>query len=304
MKRNAILLVFVLILMTAVCSLPAFASAEVIGVPPFKVLKTSSNGYGMVDNRAIEFKAVMEGGHPPYYATFRVYCNDSLVYEDAKYIPATVTFSYMPTKSGTYRMILHLKDTEDGHADKEATVPVSPKPRYEYPETWEAIIQDVALTGDWASDLIRIAKSQLGYTADGAFIYRDGVRHHYSRYGEWYGAPYSEWCVMFISFCLNYAHIPTSFIPQEGGCVALMDHYVNHSAFEPANNGYVPGQGDIIFLDYVGKGIPTHVGIVESATSSIVYTIEGNTSKGVAEKSYTLADPQIMGFGSFQKLPR
>ena len=36
----------------------------------------------------------------------------------------------------------------------------------------------------------------------------------YTKYGAWYGFPRDPWCAMFVSWCANQAHIPTSVIPK------------------------------------------------------------------------------------------
>ena len=82
-----------------------------------------------------------------------------------------------------------------------------------------------SLSGDWSADLLTVAQSQLGYTQSEKNFELDaddGVTvRHYTRYGEWYGNPYGEWDVMFLSYCLNYAGIPQSAIPQRAGVLAL-----------------------------------------------------------------------------------
>lgn len=82
-----------------------------------------------------------------------------------------------------------------------------------------------SLSGDWSADLLTVAQSQLGYTQSEKNFEvdaDDGVTvRHYTRYGEWYGNPYGEWDVMFLSYCLNYAGIPQSAIPQRAGVLAL-----------------------------------------------------------------------------------
>lgn len=84
---------------------------------------------------------------------------------------------------------------------------------------------NTALSGDWSADLLTVAQSQLGYTQSEKNFEvdaDDGVTvRHYTRYGEWYGNPYGEWDVMFLSYCLNYAGIPQSAIPQRAGVLAL-----------------------------------------------------------------------------------
>ena len=82
-----------------------------------------------------------------------------------------------------------------------------------------------SLSGDWSADLLTVAQSQLGYTQSEKNFELDaddGVTvRHYTRYGEWYGNPYGSWDVMFLSYCLNYAGIPQSAIPQRAGVLAL-----------------------------------------------------------------------------------
>lgn len=57
---------------------------------------------------------------------------------------------------------------------------------------------------------------------DDCFDPADGVTlRYYSRYGQSYGNPYGEWDVMFLSYCLKYAGIPQSAIPQEASVLAL-----------------------------------------------------------------------------------
>lgn len=84
---------------------------------------------------------------------------------------------------------------------------------------------NTTLSGLWTEDLLTVAQSQLGYTQSEKNFEvdaDDGVTvRHYTRYGEWYGNPYGEWDVMFLSYCLNYAGIPQSAIPQRAGVLAL-----------------------------------------------------------------------------------
>lgn len=78
---------------------------------------------------------------------------------------------------------------------------------------------NTTLSGLWTEDLLTVAQSQLGYTQR-TLKWMVTVRH-YTRYGEWYGNPYGSWDVMFLSYCLNYAGIPQSAIPQRAGVLAL-----------------------------------------------------------------------------------
>ena len=84
---------------------------------------------------------------------------------------------------------------------------------------------NTSLSGLWTEDLLTVAQSQLGYEQSEKNFELDaddGVTvRHYTRYGEWYGNPYGSWDVMFLSYCLNYAGIPQSAIPQRAGVLAL-----------------------------------------------------------------------------------
>ena len=86
---------------------------------------------------------------------------------------------------------------------------------------------DTTLSDSWAENLIAVAKSQLGYEQSEKNFkletdeYNDEVVRNYTRYGQWYGNPYGEWDVMFLSYCLHYAEIPQSAVPQKASVLAL-----------------------------------------------------------------------------------
>lgn len=81
------------------------------------------------------------------------------------------------------------------------------------------------ITGEWNEDLLSVAKTQLGYEQSEKNFEidpADGVTlRYYSRYGQSYGNAYGEWDVMFLAYCLKYAEIPQSAIPQEASVLAL-----------------------------------------------------------------------------------
>lgn len=79
-----------------------------------------------------------------------------------------------------------------------------------------------SLSGDWSADLLTVAQSQLGYTQSEKNFEvdaDDGVTvRHYTRYGEWYGNPYGEWDVMFLSYCLELRGHPAVCHPAARRC--------------------------------------------------------------------------------------
>ena len=100
-------------------------------------------------------------------------------------------------------------------------------------ETWSAKT-NVVLTGAWADDLTAVAKSQLGYQQSERNFKLDDedqtTVRHYTRYGAWYGNAYGAWDVMFLSYCLNYADVPQTTVPQRAGVQALRSDIVFYNS--------------------------------------------------------------------------
>lgn len=86
-------------------------------------------------------------------------------------------------------------------------------------EDWEKGLPE-ELTGVWADDLLAVARTQLGYHESTANyeVTEDNETKGYTRYGDWYGDNYGDWCAMFVSFCLHYAEIPESAMGYEANC--------------------------------------------------------------------------------------
>lgn len=184
-------------------------------------------------------------------------------------------------------------------------------------EVWEKTIANARLTGEWRQDVLAIAQTQLGYTESRKnFIIdeEDGTKQKgYTRYGAWYGSPYSDWCAIYVSFCLHYAGVPEEKFPMSSGCESWIETLSQepYNLYHPARfvnadgseESYVPTVGDLIFFSYDQNGISDHVGIVAElipATESMpaqIKTIEGNTSNRVRYETYELESPVILGYG-------
>lgn len=175
-------------------------------------------------------------------------------------------------------------------------------------------LTSVELTGDMRKDLVAIALTQLYYhegdfetdfNGENTSGSKNFVEYNYT-YGKLdqegngtltYGYP---WCAAFVSFCLRRAEIPTSIAPSHVNCTSWVNKFKqqseNYKFFKPGT--YSPIMGDIIFFknSSTSTRISDHVGIVLSATSEHVFTIEGNTSDGVWIKTYALSDTKIVGY--------
>ena len=118
-------------------------------------------------------------------------------------------------------------------------------------EEWQAAA-NVALNGNWAEDLLTVAKSQLDYQqSDKNFkldVEDQQVLRGYSRYGAWYGNPYGAWDVMFLSYCLHFAGVPQTVVPQRAGVMALHSD-LRGSQWLTDADGSTARPGDIIIYN-------------------------------------------------------
>ena len=175
---------------------------------------------------------------------------------------------------------------------------------------WEKTFSHVKLTGAWAQDLLAIAQTQLGYEESerNFIVYKNGDKKGYTRYGDWYGGQYGDWCAMFASFCLNYARVKD--FPQQCNCCYWMT-VLQESGMYAAAEEYTPKPGDLVFIDYQRKTTtpkdvpldPDHVGIVFEVIPATqdkpaeLVTIEGNYSDRVCYVTRQLENPIIIGYG-------
>ena len=116
------------------------------------------------------------------------------------------------------------------------------------------------ISGNWAEDLVSVAKTQLGYEQSEKNFEidpADGVTlRYYSRYGQSYGNPYGEWDVMFLSYCLKYAGIPQSAIPQEASVLALRSSMSDMEWLLDGEDGSSADVGDIVIYNkYVTRTV-------------------------------------------------
>ena len=182
-----------------------------------------------------------------------------------------------------------------------------------------------AAADERADSLLAVAVSELGYSA---------TKGGYSKYGEWGGSAYGEWCSEFVSWCVSRADevyglsmlgkaypMQTScdegaaWFAEQGRYVAVSgtlknagEQFYLSDGVRVADRPYVPQPGDLIYIEWYKYNRLDHVGIVEFVTqeadgSYTVHTIEGNnhilgpTPSVVARYSYKLDDPSIRGYG-------
>ena len=159
----------------------------------------------------------------------------------------------------------------------------------------------VKLTGNKRTDIVNIAKSQIGYhegknssqlsgTSDGT--------NNYTEFGRWIGRQ-DMWCSIFVSWCAYNAGVSTSVINKTASTVNGLQQFIDQKrAYTRANvaaGKYTPKAGDIVyFKNNRNNNITNHVGIVTNYSGSTLYTVEGNSGDRVKPKSYKISDTYIV----------
>ena len=250
----------------------------------------------------VSVTATIREGVAPFTVELRVSVNDETCCVENYYLDADgiAELTYYPETAGDYVASATVLDAA-GREKQVRVVTAVAEYVVEYPAVWEKSVEDIDLSGDWREDIVAIAKSQLGYRESIVnFIIEDDVRRGYTRYGDWYGAPYAQWCGMFVAFCQAYAGISAEEYPQAAGVSAYMDALDSMEALEDYD--YMPARGDLVFFMWEGEDAPGHMGIVENIADGILYTIEGNSNAMVQRKSYPLDAEEIIGYANTNKL--
>lgn len=168
-------------------------------------------------------------------------------------------------------------------------------------EQWDTMVSRLQFTGNWPTDIVNLAASQLGYTESSLNVILDGEKiKGYTRYGAKYDAPYGDWNIMFLHFVLEYAGVEN--YPVDIEIPQWIDLLKNAELFATVDS-YTPAPGDIVFFDTDNSGIPSRVGIlteIHPATEDShakITVIEGDSDNKVASLVYDLDDSRIAGYG-------
>jgi hypothetical protein len=118
-------------------------------------------------------------------------------------------------------------------------------------------------------DMLRVARSELGVRETGG-----GSRGNRQKYSREMDMPVTEWCAIFVSWCLRKAGVPKAYASTRVTLFAR--YYANVGRFVRT-----PRPGDLACFDWEGDGRFDHVGIVEKVLpDGRLVTIEGNTNRG------------------------
>ena len=173
---------------------------------------------------------------------------------------------------------------------------------------------------DYVTYLLEVASAEVGYTED----------HGWTKYGEWIGDPYCQWCAEFLGWCVDQVdqQYGTSLLNQifplytgsnEGRAwfitagrfvvrKGIVEEWGNEwlkgadSYISPGD--YIPQPGDWVFLTFTGGVDTDHVAMVEYCSRDPesgavrIHVIEGNAPVAVARNTYSLLDGRILGYGT------
>ena len=266
-------------------------------------IRVTTNQLCAFEGDGVSATASIAGGVAPYTVRGVVSVDGTVLSDVTVTLEAAGTVDFSAKAAyGTVRFAVQAIDALGNAVDSAATTPVAVNVR-EDESDWAASVRDVELTGDWREDILAVAKSQLGYEESKRnFIVRpDGSVQGYTRYGDWYGLEYEEWCAMFVSFCLNYAQIPAADFPRESGCQPWIEDLAWIGLYEDDEDKYEPQPGDLIFFQWENDDRASHVGVVEYVADGWVHTIEGNSAASVRRQEYALTDRVIIGYGNMTK---
>ena len=154
----------------------------------------------------------------------------------------------------------------------------------------------------WVGYLEKKSNSQLeSLTANAGY-------NNYTIFCKWYedwfnerGFQPSAWCAEFVSCMIYKACGNKEVVKHFAYCPYGVNWFKQQGLWYTSN----PKRGDVIFFKD-SHGVACHTGIVSSASSTTVVTIEGNTSSAsgvvanggaVAIKSYSINYSRILGYG-------
>ena len=140
-----------------------------------------------------------------------------------------------------------------------------------------------AVGGASNSKIINIAMQHKG---EGGSIFQEAA-----------GIGGAAWCAAFVCWCAEQAGCPN---PHEVDCDRLRQYFIKKGTWHGISSGYKPVAGDCIIYGYDTDSGTQHTGLVVRSDGNNIYTIEGNWSNRVCEKTITYdgdGSNPIAGFG-------
>ena len=173
---------------------------------------------------------------------------------------------------------------------------------------------------EYVTQLLEIAGNEVGY--------KEGA-HGYSKYGEYWGDAYAQWCAEFLCWCVDQVdktygtELLKNVYPLYSGQNTGMKWFIKEGRWVSRNGNldewgyqwfkgksefitagqYIPQPGDWVFFTWTSDGNTSHVAMVEYSTMDAkgnvtIHCIEGNNPSSVARVTYSTSDKKILGYGT------
>ncbi len=184
--------------------------------------------------------------------------------------------------------------------------------------TAEDILEPVLPVPEYVTWLLDTARGELGYKEDKG----------YTKYGEWAGDPYCQWCAEFLCWCVDQTekkhNVPllNTVFPLYSGSNTGRAWFIRNGRFAVRSGevegwgyewlrgekeylktgSYIPQPGDYMFFSWTSGEDTDHVALVEYCSREkngtiLVHVIEGNNPSSVARNVYELTNSRILGYG-------
>ncbi len=168
------------------------------------------------------------------------------------------------------------------------------------PQTWGALEKGLSSTSTVRTRIVSIAQSQVGVRESpmgsngGTAVYKYTTGRN------------EAWCADFVSWVYKQAGTPfTGGWAYSWQIPAVYDMKIwlqNKGVWHWRTDNYTPRPGDVVAFNWNGyrnSRVGNHVGIVKKVSGTTLYTIEGNSSDMVRERTYYnyRSNGDIIGFG-------
>lgn len=173
---------------------------------------------------------------------------------------------------------------------------------------------------EYVTQLLTVAGEEVGYAED---------KRGYTKYGEWIGEPYTQWCAELLCWCVDQVdqrygtQLLNNIYPMYSGQNTGRDWFIKQGRYVPRqgyldgwgyqwykgsedylrNGSYIPQPGDWVFFTWTNDDDTDHVAMVEYASVDekgvyYIHVIEGNAPDRVQRTVYPIKDDTILGYGT------
>ena len=173
---------------------------------------------------------------------------------------------------------------------------------------------------DYVSWLLEVAGGEVGY--------KEGD-HGWTKYGEWAGDPYAQWCAEYLCWCVDQVDqqhgtaLLNTVYPMYSGSNTGRSWFIRQGRFVVrwgnlegwgyqwlkgedhflTTGDYIPQPGDWVFFTWTSDENTDHVAMVEYCTRDdagnvTIHCLEGNTPATVKRAEYDLHYSRILGYGT------